>query len=426
MHIIVIGAGLMGLTSAYFLRRHGADVTVIEAKDGPALDASFGNGGYNQATLPDPWNAPGVFGLFAKAWLADLTRNAERSAFLTRTRAIPGLMRWGLQFLKYSNAETYLRHTELNARLAQYSLDVLDELDAAESLSYSRSDNGGLIIFRDRKSLQSYCDVAEQVCDADGAFVALDRDQLLAKEPSLAEIARELSGAVFFPNDRSGNPHELGEQLAVSVERHGVCLRYGESVQRLAADDTSVTVTTDQDEVSADYLLISAGAGSTALMRMLGVRLSVAPAKGYSITMPMGEWSNRPQHVIADMGVHAGVNPMGGFLRVAGTAEFAGMRPGISEERIGYLLNLTKQIFPSFSNSIDPANIEAWAGLRPLSSDGIPILGETPRQRVYLNAGHGGLGWTQAAGSGKAVADYIVGASNSFDISDFSIGRFSP
>lgn len=424
MHIIVVGAGLLGAASAYFLRQHGMDVTVIDSNEGPALGASYGNGGYNQATLPDPWNAPGVIGLFAKAWLAGLTGNAERSAFLTRTRAIPGLMRWGLQFLKHSNMATYLRHAELNARLAQYSLAVLDELEEGNRLTYSRSDEGGLIIFRDSKSLRSYCSVAEQVCRSGDEFVVLSQDRLLEQEPSLREIADELVGAVFFPNDRSGNPHALGEQLATLAANAGVDFEFGQTVRSLSATNASVVVVTETDEHRADKLLISAGAGSTELARKLGIRLPVAPAKGYSISVPMEDWTPRPRHVIADMGVHAGINPMGDFLRVAGTAEFAGMRPGISEERVKYLLGLTERVFPCFAEEMDRSKLESWSGLRPLSADGLPFVGKTPLEAVYLNTGHGGLGWTQAAGSAKAVADQIAGVKNGFDISAYALERY--
>lgn len=425
MHIIVIGAGLLGVSTAYFLKRNGAEVTVLESDDAPAMGASYGNGGYGQASVADPWNAPGINKVFLAAWMNSLSGRAEQSAFVARTRALPGLMPWGIKFLRHAKADIYLKHTIENSQLARYTRDVLEEIDDAEQFSYAKSDVGGLIIFRDDQSLAGYVELSKKVCANDMPYEVLDTDALVKKEPSLAGIRDVLVGAVHFPDDPAGNSRVFCEQLAEAATSRGATFKYGVAVSSIECRQSGVSIKTRGGEIRGDAVVVAAGTGSRQLVRPLGIRLPIAPAKGYSISVPMKDWQNRPRHVIADMGVHAGVNPMGDILRVAGTAEFAGMRPGISEERIDYLVQLTAQIFPEFAMTINREEINPWAGFRPLSADGLPMLGSTSVDNVYLNTGHGGLGWSQAAGSGKAVADHIFGKSGAYDISEFSAGRFN-
>lgn len=425
MHVLIIGAGLMGTTTAYFLRQHGIDVTVLEKEPGAALGASYGNGGYIQASAPEPWNMPGILGVFAQAWLAGLTGKAEKSAFVTRTTALPGLIGWGIKFLRHANTSDYLANTVKNMRLASYSRETIQELNRTEDLSYAHSAKGALFLFRSEESLQAYMSLANHVKKRGARVELLDRDALIAKEPSLTDIGDRLVGAVYYPDDEAGNSRQFCEQIAEISARNGAGFVYGSQVQDIATSADGVSVRTDDERISADALVIAAGAFSPKIARQLAIRLPVAPAKGYSISIPMRDWSNRPTHVLADMGVHAGINPMGDILRVAGTAEFAGLNQGVSDERTSYLIDLTRQIFPGFAEEIDRHEIDPWGGLRPLSADGLPMIGPTSMPGVYVNTGHGGLGMTQAAGSSRALADLIAGATNAFDLADFSLERFN-
>ena len=424
MRVVVIGAGLLGVCTAYFLNRQGIEVDVLDREDSAARGASYGNGGYLQASLPDPWNAPGVFRIFSRAWLSSLAGRGDSSAFAVSTSALPGLMRWGIRFLKNANRSVFLDHLIKNMRLAKYTLTVLDELDEQEPLDYYASNKGGLIIFRDEASMTGYFDVARYAGDYGCVFEALDRDALLRTEPALADIRERLFGAVYFPDDRAGNSRLFCEQLSAAAGRRGVRFRFGESVQRIAGNSPDVVVTTNRDSVRCDAVVIAAGAWSASVARSIGIRVPIAPAKGYSISVPMDEDSIRPSHLIADMGVHAGINPMGDVLRVAGTAEFCGLRPGISAERTAYLIELLRQVYPKLAENVDVSRIDPWGGHRPLSVDGLPMIGATRVPGVYLNTGHGGLGWTQGAGSAKALADLIANADASFDLADYSLSRF--
>ena len=424
MRVIVLGAGLLGITTAYYLNRHGVDVTVLEKENGAALGASHGNGGYLQSSAPDPWNAPGVFRVFFRAWLASLVGRGDRSAFAARTLALPGLFGWGLKFLRNASEEVFLDHLVKNMELARYTRAAMDEINTREDLSYSWRANGGLIVFRSGESRDGYVKVAEYVAQHGVRFEVLSRDQLIAKEPALIEIADRLFGAVYFPDDSAGNAREFCRQLATIAESRGVNFLYQTPVTALTTTKGQITAKTRQADFDADGVVIAAGAYSKTLAQSVGLSLPIVPAKGYSISIPMDGWANKPSHVIADMGVHAGVNPMGGVLRVAGTAEFTGFKAGISESRTDYLIKLVEEIFPSFAKTMDKTQIDPWGGHRPLSADGIPMIGATPVANLYLNTGHGGLGWTQAAGSSKALVDTIVGQTPEFDLGRFSIKRF--
>lgn len=424
MHVLVVGAGLLGVSTAYFLRQHGVEVTVLDSQATPALGASHGNGGFAQVSVADPWNAPGVFGVFTKAWLNSLSGRGDSSAYNVRTTALPGLIGWGIQFLRNANQKTYVENTIKNSRLAAYTQRTLDELHESETLSYSQSQAGSLLVFRSAESLEEYRQFAEKVCAERSSFSVLAADELVAKEPALTDVSGNYAGAVFFPDDCAGNSRHFCEQLAAITRAQGVEYYFNSAVRKIRLLPTGVQVDTVTGPRNGDSVVIAAGVYSRRLAAPLGIQLPIAPAKGYSISIPMTGWSPRPTHAIADMGVHAGITPLGDILRVAGTAEFAGMRPGITAKRIEYLISLARQLFPGQVQSIDQGKIAPWNGHRPLSVDGMPMIGPSGVNKVFVNSGHGGLGWTQAAGSGKALADHIVGADNAFDLTDFSISRF--
>ena len=424
MHTVVIGAGLLGATTAYFLRRHGMEVTVFEGRTGPALGASYGNGGYLQATVPDPWNAPGVGKIFMAAWMASLKGRADDSPFVAKTAALPGLFSWGRQFMRHAKQETYLDHTVKNWHLAQYTLAVTEQIAESADLQYDASTRGGLILFRSDDSLTAYEQLARHMSSLGAEYERLNRDALFEREPSLAPLGDQLVGAIYYPKDRAGNSRKFCEGLIAATQNMGARVEYNQPVASLASTADGVRVILKSSEVMADAVVIAAGVTSRSLANKVGISLPIAPAKGYSISVPMSDWDVKPQHVMADMGVHAGINPMGDTLRVAGTAEFSGENLDVTRGRVSYLIDLLRALYPDRAKNIDHDAIDPWAGLRPLSADGLPIIGETPVRGVYINSGHGGLGWTQAAGSGKALADRIAGLEPELDLKPYSPSRF--
>ena len=421
MHVVIIGAGLQGICTAYYLAEAGVGVTVLERNDGPALEASFGNGGYLQAECPEIWNQPGILGVLPKWWWSSLSGNRKEAAKLLRTSELLRLLPWGIRFLRAARPETYFRHVALNRELALYTLDCMADLRQDLGIEYAHRDCGCLFIYRDRDSMERLRPLLDQL----GAeWEELDRDMLLQTEPCLRPIGDELCGAIRFPRDVSADSYLFSRAMSELAARNGVTFAYGSAVSRIAADGSGVTVVADGKEVRGDALVIAAGAYSGALAAPLGIKLPIAPAKGYSVTIPLGDWPERPRHVIGDMGVHAGLNVLGDSLRVAGTADFCGFDSSIDPERIDYMVGLVEAVLPEFAGTMDREAIRPFAGLRPLSADGLPLIGATTVPNVYVNTGHGGLGWTMAAGSAKALADRLCGLTPALDLDPYSPLRF--
>ena len=424
MHVLIVGAGLQGLCTAYYLARAGAEVTVVERNDGPALEASFGNGGYLQAECPEIWNKPGILGALPGWWWSSLGGNREHAARLLRTRELLRLLPWGLRFLKAANDETYRRHVALNHDLARYSLHSMAALRSEEGITYDHRSCGCLFIFRERGALQAYLPLLEFLGERGAEWQTMDRDTLLQSEPSLLPIGDALCGAIYYPRDEAGDSYQFCQALAAMAADLGVKILYGKTVKKLASRASGVIATIHGGQIEADALVLAAGVYSGRLAESLGVNLPIAPAKGYSLTIPLGDWPDRPRHVIGDMGVHAGVTVLGDRLRVAGTADFCGFDQRIDAGRIDYMERLVEAVFPKFARTMDRGAITPFAGLRPLSADGLPMIGVTSAPNVYANTGHGGLGWTLAAGSARALVDQILGQQPAIDLESFSPLRF--
>ncbi len=421
LHFVIIGAGLQGICTAYYLADAGAAVTVLERNNGAALEASFANGGYLQAEFPETWNQPGVLGALPKWWWSSLSSKPKKAAKLLHTSELLRLLPWGLLFLRAAKPDAYLRHITLNRELAMYSLDCMAQLRRDLGIEYSRRACGCLFIYRDRNSLER---LRPLLNDLSAEWEELDRDLLMQTEPCLRPIESELYGAIRFPRDESADSYLFSRAMAELAVERGAAFKYGRPVSRLVADGSGVTVFAKGKTIRGDALVIAAGAYSKTLASSLGIKLPIAAAKGYSVTIPLGDWPERPRHVISDMGVHAGINVLGSSLRVAGTADFCGFKSGIDPERIAYILGLVEAVLPRFADVMDRSAIKPFAGLRPLSADGLPMIGETGVPNVYVNTGHGGLGWTLAAGSARALAEQLSLQKSSLDLGPFSPLRF--
>ena len=424
MKVIVIGAGLIGLASAYFLRREGMDVQVIERQQDTLLETSFANGAYIQRGAPDPWNAPGVFGLLVRSLLANFTGQTESAPMLVRPHAVPSLVRFGVRFLANSREAKFREGLIANRRLAAYSKVLMDELAHDEGLEFRSHLKGCLVVQRSEKTFAAFLGIAAMAA-ADGAeYNVLDRDGLLEQEPSLLPIGDQLLGAVAFEADESSDAFAYGRHLARACRAMGVDFTFDAEVSHLEVDEGGVRVDVLGDAREADALVIAAGSYSAGLTRRLGVHLPMAPVKGYSISPPKSAWNEPPRHAIVDMGLHAVINPLEHVVRVAGTGEFAGYDRSISEGRIDNLFSLLRSAYPDFAATLSRDELQPWTGLRPLSVDGRPIVGATKKANLYVNTAHGALGWTHAMGSGKLLADALVGRESVIDAGAFALGRF--
>jgi len=417
MRVVIVGSGLMGLVTAYFLRRDGADVCVVDRQDSAARETSFANGGMLHASQANPWNAPGIM------WAALGMIGREDSPLLLRKTALPRLLRWGFSFVRQSSPERYAANIERNTRLANYSLSVMRELRAVEDLDYDFSGQGTLTIYRTQQEFDDAGRYAEQFSAGGVTFETLDRDGAVEIEPALKSIANDISGATYCPQDESGDAFKFCQHLQSVCQNNGVEFQFGVRATRLERDGDEITsVHTDSRRLRADAFVLSAGSFTPILTRTAGLRVPVQPVKGYSITAPVGEWAGPPRIPVIDEHLHAAVCPLGNRLRVAGTAEFAGYNQVLTKSRIDNLFQLLMALYPDYTPHLNEMVTDRWTGLRPVAPDGVGIMGRTRLKNLYLNTGHGHLGWTMAAGAGKAVAAEVSGVESEFDLADYRLG----
>jgi D-amino-acid dehydrogenase len=411
--ILVLGGGIIGVTSAYYLARRGFRVTLVEGREGAGLETTFANGGLLTPSMADPWAAPGI-PLKALKWAG-----REDSPFLVRPGALPGLMSWGLRFLANCNAATWRRNTATVFALAGYSHRMLQALTRETGIAYDLSSVGTMRLFRDELSMAAARGGAEAVGELGVAYQVLDAAGCVELEPALAPQADRLFGGVHFPDDEAGDAQAFTRQLAESCAAEGVAFRFGETVRRIETRGGAFqAVETEAGRLEAERCLVALGNASPGLLRGLGIRLPVYPVKGYSVTFPTEGWNGAPVMPMVDDGRKMGIVRLGDRLRVAGTAEFAGRDDRLNPKRIANLTDSLLDLFPDFPNR---GSGEPWTGFRPMTPDGIPYLGPTQVRGLYLNAGHGHLGWTMSCGSAKVVADLIAGAEPEIDISGMTL-----
>ena len=419
MHVGVVGCGLLGLTTAHYLREFGCEVTVFDRTGGPAQETSYANGSMITPSLADPWNSPGVFGALLKSL------GKEDSAMLLRAKAIPSLVGWGLRFLHNATEARFREGFLANARFAKYSQDVMQNLLQAKPMDFEYAPDGVIKVFPDAASLAAARATSEWLREEAGvAFRTLDQAALLDLEPALADAIDRLHGGIYFPEEEVGNARLFCEALLQYCINAGVTFRFNETVVDMEVDAKRVrALVTDRETIELDAVVLAGGSFSWPLAKKVGINVPVRPAKGYSITLPMVELDPKPRHAVVDEHLHAAVVPLGGQrFRVAGTAEFTGFDDTVNPARIENLKVLLKMVYPQVSCRDD--QVEGWCGFRPMTPDGKPIIGSTKVQRLYLCTGHGPLGWTLACGSGKSLAELMVGKDPEYDISGFAFGRY--
>ncbi len=422
MRVIVIGAGLAGLSTAYYLQRDGADVTVLERGAGVGLGTSFANGAMLHASLSAPWNSPGIL------WQVLRWIGREDAPMLLRARAVPDLLGWGLQFLRHSAPRRFQDNSRRNLRLAIYSLRLMAQMRAQNALSYAYQGRGLLSVFRSAAARALRLREIDTLAEHGLPLRMLGRDDLLALEPALQPIGAGLVGGIHYTADEGGDAHLFCAELARVLRAGGARVHCGVSVSGLELGGRRIRCVrvAGGEESTADAYVLAAGSDSVALARTIGIALPVRPVKGYSLTMPRARAADAaPAIGIEDAELHAVVVPVGDDrIRVAGTAELAGYDASVNARRIDNLQRLLARLFPRFAERLQPGDLAGWAGLRPMSVDGVPLLGESGIGNLYLNTGHGHLGWTLAAGSARLVADRMAGRTPELDSKDYALARF--
>lgn len=399
MHVLILGSGVIGTTSAYYLARAGFEVTVVDRQPAPALETSFANAGQVSPGYASPWAAPGV-PLKAMKWL--LQRHAPLA--IKPTADIRQYL-WMAQMLRNCTAARYAVNKERMVRLAEYSRDCLDELRAETGIAYEGRQLGTTQLFRTQQQVDAAAkDIA--VLEASGVpYELLDRDGIVRVEPALAGVAHKLAGALRLPNDQTGDCQLFTARLAEMARALGVEFRFGQSIQRLERDgDRLAGVRVDGTLLRADRYVLALGSYSPLLLKDLGIYAPVYPLKGYSLTVPITDPAMAPNSTILDETYKVAITRFDDRIRVGGMAEIAGYDLSLNPRRRETLEMITTDLYPDGG---DVRRAEFWTGLRPATPDGTPIVGATPYRNLFLNTGHGTLGWTMACGSGRLLADLI-------------------
>ena len=415
MRVVVLGAGLIGVTTAWYLAERGHEVTVVDRHGAPAQGASFANGCLVTPSTSDSWAAPGT-PLKILKWLG-----SETAPMLLRPQALPGMAGWGLRFLRECAEPRWRANTRAIHALAMLSLEELKRLVADQRLDFDRNPPGLIKLFRDPLSMESALKASRLYAELGHPFSTLDAAGCVREEPALAPIAGRIAGGILYPTDESGDAHGFTRALAVRCESRGVTFRLGTSILGFELDGRLRKVVTDQGPITGDAFVLATGAESTLLGRKLGLRLPVYPAKGYSLTVDHGGAKEAPSRPIADDGRKAGITPLGDRIRVAGTVEFTGYDTSLNVSRGRMLEEALADVLPDLPRQA--GSLRHWAGLRPLTPDGRPIVGRSAIPNLFLNTGHGPLGWTLTCGSALALADLIDGRSPPIELAPYAWPR---
>jgi D-amino-acid dehydrogenase len=416
MKIIVLGSGVIGTTAAYYLARAGHAVTVVDRQPGPALETSFANAGEVSPGYSAPWAGPGV-PVKAIKWLL-----MHHRPLVIRPSWDPAMWRWGLAMLRNCTAARYAVNKSRMVRLAEYSRDCLKALRAETGIRYDERMQGTLQLFRTEQQLAATAKDIAVLRDSGVPFELLDRAGFVRCEPGLAATRHKFVGGLRLPGDETGDCHTFSVALAGLARGLGVDFRFGVTVRGLIEEGGAIVgAATDVGPLRADITLVALGSHSTALLAPLRMPIPVYPVKGYSITVPIIDAAAAPESTIMDETHKVAVTRLGDRIRVGGTAQLSGFDMGLAPARRRTLEFVVDDLFPGGG---DLARVEFWTGLRPMTPDGTPVVGPTPRPGLWLATGHGTLGWTMATGTGRLLADWIGGRPTEIDTEGLAIDRY--
>ncbi|MFZ1872354.1 MAG: D-amino acid dehydrogenase [Chania sp.] len=416
MRVVILGSGVVGVASAWYLAKAGHEVTVIDRQAGPAMETSAANAGQISPGYAAPWAAPGV-PLKAIKWMfqrhAPLAIRLDGSSFQ---------LRWMWQMLRNCDTAHYMTNKGRMVRLAEYSRDCIKMLRQETGIQYEGRQGGTLQLFRTQQQFENAAKDIAVLEDAGVPYKLLEASQLATVEPALAQVAHKLTGGLQLPNDETGDCQLFTQQLAKLAQQAGVNFLFNRSVDRLLVEGDKITgVQCDGEVIQADCYVVAFGAYSTVLLRDL-VSIPVYPLKGYSLTIPITDEAAAPFSTVLDETYKIAITRFDQRIRVGGMAEIVGFNTELEQKRRETLEMVVRDLYPN-GGRVEDATF--WTGLRPMTPDGTPIVGRTALKNLYLNTGHGTLGWTMACGSGQLLADLISGTTPAIPSDDLAVARYS-
>jgi D-amino-acid dehydrogenase len=416
--VLVLGAGVVGVTTAWYLAKAGHEVAVIDRQPGAGLETSFANGGQISPCHAEPWANPAT----PKTAMKWMGREDAPLAFRWQ-RWDPALWAWGTRFLLNCTASRARLNTDRTLRVAIYSRACLQSLRAETGIEYDQKTQGILHVYRDPQSFEHALGASDLMTRLGLTRQVTSADEALALEPALAAVHAELAGGIYTPGDESGDAHRFTQNLARLCAEKGVTFHYGTKILGLELEAGRLAaVATDKGRLRADAFVMALGSWSPKLARQVGLNLPIYPAKGYSATLAVTDAAKAPTIAITDDEHKLVYSRLGDRLRCAGTAELAGWNLRMDPERAAIVTEQSRSLFPG-AGDFDKADL--WCGLRPVTPDSVPILGRTRIANLFLNTGHGTLGWTMSCGSARVLADLISDRPPDIDMSGLGLDRFA-
>ncbi|HCM61712.1 MAG TPA: D-amino acid dehydrogenase [Morganella sp. (in: Bacteria)] len=415
MNVVILGSGVIGVTTAWYLSQKGHDVTVIDRQSAAAEETSFGNAGQISPGYATPWGAPGI-PLKAVKWMfekhAPLAIRPDGSLFQ---------LRWMWQMLRNCGADYYVMNKSRMVRIAEYSRDCLQTLRAETGIQYEGRSGGTLQLFRTQKQLDNAANDIAVLTQEGVPYRLLSAGEIHEAEPALAHVEHKLSGGLQLPNDETGDCNLFTKRLAEMARQAGVKFRFGVNIHRLRYSGDRVSgVICDEEVITGDQYVVALGSYSTQLLRG-HISVPVYPLKGYSLTMPIADVSRAPVSTVLDETYKIAVTRFDERIRVGGMAEVTGFNLDIVKRRCETLKMVVQDLY---GGGGDITKATFWTGLRPMTPDGTPIVGPTAYKNLFLNTGHGTLGWTMACGSGQLLADIMTGHQTAIRADDLAVSRY--
>ena len=416
--VLIVGGGLIGVTTAHRLAKRGHSIVLLEAGEEVGLGANYANGAMLVPSQTAPWNTPGI--------LSTLVTSFVRNDPTVRIRlnAVPSLINWGLQFLKNAKPHLHEFHLRKILDLALYSMEVFEEYFQGFSDRFDARKCGTIKIYRDQSSLQAQIRSNRQLDDVGLEWKALTPQEIAEAEPHLQGIVPQLAGGIRFPADIVADSRKFCRILRDDLVASGHVVHTGcRAAELLMSGDEVVGARTTIGDVRAKNTVLALGANAGGLAQAVLHPIMVRPVKGYSLTYDTATIDDLPKQPVVDEGLHVGVVPLSGKLRVVGIAEFAGFDGNLRPEIVNHLDRFAKRIYPQFEQAMEGCEREPWAGFRAMSADGLPYIGRTTKKGLWVNTGHGHLGWTLAAGAAELLTDLITGNGPELDAAPYAVTR---